>query len=476
MNKDVVIASVPWTDTDAPLMAPGILKSALAEIGIDSLAIDLNQEVRQQVNLSPNKTQILSFLLKSTVEPDTQPVIRNLFEFMADRILAVDPQWVCLSLLTHLSQHSCRWLCWIIKKKRPDVKIVIGGAGCFISLKSIDGFAMDMKSSGLVDHYIAGDGEKSIQQLILGNVDYPGIDQPYWKELENLDQLPTPDYSDYNFDLYRTKSVSIWGSRGCVRECTFCDIHKFWNRYQWRSAESIFKEMQYQNQRYGITIFNFADSLINGNQKEYRKLIRLLAEYNRDKEESQRIRWTSFFIFRPASDMTEEDWRLTAESGALLLLVGVESFVEHIRKHIKKHFDNQDLDVSLRMAQKYNIPLRLLLLVGYVTETEEDHQEQLRWIEQNKHFAGNPVISCEVGSTLAILPDTWLDQNRKALGVELLSDDVFQEWINDKGSTPEVRMRWHKEITEQLQRYGFDPSYVEDNHVLIEQYIKNVKK
>ena len=328
----------------------------------------------------------------------------------------------------------------------------------------------------MIDHFIVGDGDKAIQELVNGNTDFPGIDSPTWKELENLDTLPLPDYSDYDFSLYKVRSISVWGSRGCVRDCTFCDIHEHWSKFQWRSAESIFAEMRQQYELYGINIFNFADSLINGNQKEYRKLIKLLAEFNKDKPESEKIKWTSFFIFRPESDMDEEDWRLTAESGALLLLVGVESFVDHIRQHLKKKFNNDDLHHGLIMAQKYKVPLNLLLIVGYVTETEQDHQEQLAWIRNNKNFAGNSVIGVNVGSTLAILPGTWLDRNKKNLNIKLMSEQVYQDWCRDEiGSTPDLRMKWHQEIVDCLFENGFNARYAQDNHVLIENYVKNAQ-
>ena len=469
-----VITTVPWTDTDSLLMAPGVLKSSLTSAGISSVAMDLNQEVRQKVLASVHKKELIEFFVTQQVVEKARDEIHDLFNFMADRILSHNPEWACISLFTHFCQISCRWLCFILKQRRPDLKIVIGGAGCFISLKDIDAYVVNLRSKKLVDYFISGDGEKSLPALLLGHADYPGINMTTWKNLENLDNLPFPDYSDYDFGLYKIKAVGIWGSRGCVRDCTFCDIHEHWNRFQWRSADSIFTEMIKQHQMYGINLFLFADSLINGNQKEYRKLIRLLADYNNQQPADNRIRWTSFFIFRPQTQMSEEDWRLTAESGALMLLVGVESFVDHIREHLKKKFNNQDLDYGLRMAKKYNINLTLLLIVGYVTETEQDHQEQLQWIRDNSHYAGNPVKIVQLGSTLAILPGTWLARHQQDLGVQLHSNTVFQNWTRpDIGSTPDVRMRWHQETTQVLKENGFSPAFFEDNHLLIASYIKN---
>lgn len=467
----VVISSVPWTATDSLLMAPGVLKSCLTEIGIQSRALDLNQRLRKRIDEIEHKEKFLQFLMTEELASEVMTEVKKQFNWMADELLEADPDWICLSLLTYLSQISCKWLCFLIKRRKPQVKIVIGGPGCFSSLKGMDSFAMSLRRQKLIDYFVTGDGERALQALIQGDENYPGINSSSWKELKNLDDLPMPDYTDYDMSIYKIPSVSILGSRGCVRDCTFCDIHEHWQKFQWRSAQSIFEEMVHQYQTYGIRIFRFADSLINGNQKEYRKLIRLLADFNNSRPESQRLAWTSFFIFRPRTQMAESDWELTAQSGAIMLTVGVESFVEHIRYHIKKKFDNQDLDYSLRMGQKYQIPMSLLILVGYPTETQKDHEDQLEWIRNNRHYAGNPVRHVNLGSTMAVLPNTWVDRNKSALKIEITNKEVYQDWVIPGVSTAAQRLAWHAEMRRVLIENGFDAVVGEENHVLIERYL-----
>ena len=246
MPSKIVVTSVPWTDTDSPLMAPAVLKSALTQHGLDSIAMDLNQEVRAIIAGSDHKDQVLDFFITQRVHAPARGLIHKIFDHMASRIVDQQPDWVCLSLLTYLSQNSAKWLCFLIKQQLPTIKIVIGGPGCFSSLKSVDNFVNSLKGTGLIDHYIAGDGELSLPALISGNPQYPGIDSVVWKEIADLNKLAPPDYSDYPWQLYKVKRVSILGSRGCVRQCTFCDIHEHWSKFQWRRAENIFAEMKSQ--------------------------------------------------------------------------------------------------------------------------------------------------------------------------------------------------------------------------------------
>jgi radical SAM superfamily enzyme YgiQ (UPF0313 family) len=472
-NYKVVISSVPWTDTPSPIMAPAVLKSCLQARGISTLALDINAEIYTKIKDHPAKDSILKFFLTEQVDRAHKKEILDVIDYMADRLLSSGANWVCLSLLTYLSQIATKWLCYRIKKHDPTIKIVIGGPGAFISLKSVDNYAQNLRSQGLIDFFISGDGESSLPALISGDSEYPGVNSLAWKQLEDLDSIPYPDFDDYPWHLYDMKKVSVIGSRGCVRKCTFCDIHEHWTKYQWRSGAKIFEEIRYQKERYGIKFFFFADSLVNGNQREYRELVTRLADYNdQQTSDEDRIQWIGMFIIRPQDQMKERDWELTARSGALLLHVGVESFVEHIRYHIGKKFNNQDLDFALSMGAKYGIRMALLMIVGYVTETQEDFEQQLKWVQDNRHYAGSPVEIVQIGSGLSILPGTWLDKNYQNLNIVKSDSDVCQDWTREEiGSTPLRRMQWHSEIKLTLEQNGFHVDYMLDNHTLIEKYI-----
>ena len=161
--------------------------------------------------------------------------------------------------------------------------------------------------------------------------------------------------------------------------------------------------------------------------------------------------------------MSEEQWRLTAASGAHLLSVGVESLVDRNRFHIKKKFTNDDIDYALQMAKKYGIKLFFITLVGYTTETEEDHLASLQWIRDNKHYALDPIYQFTVGGTVAILPNTWLDRNQEQLGVKwqdgqarAVSNKNHLWAIVHTNNTYETRLRRLNELIQVGRENGFN--------------------
>jgi hypothetical protein len=224
--------------------------------------------------------------------------------------------------------------------------------------------------------------------------------------------------------------------------------------------------MLLQNQRYGIRAFKFQDSLVNGNLREYKSLIRLLAEHNQANPDNA-FTWSSYFIFRPRATFDETWWELTALSGARQLLVGVESLAEHVRDHMGKKFSNDDIEFSLQMAKRYQLSLSFLIIVGYVTETEADIDFAEAWYRSHAEEYKD-VIKIQLGGTLGIFPGTWLDRNKQELNVVTFGPP-YQHWNNTAtGSTPRQRAEWQQRlfgVCRELGYYMFDDI---DNHYVLE--------
>jgi len=468
---DVVIASVPWTSSTFPLLGVAILKSIAVEAGHSCAGLDLNANVVHWVRQHPERDKLIEFFHNETYYPEIEEALAYLYRSYAEIVLAHKPKIVALSLFTYVSQPSARYICYYLRLLDPTVTIVIGGTGAFENLRGISLYSDELKDSGLIDHYIRGDGERAFAEFLAGNYSYPGIDGSDWQVLTNeeLDSFPYPNYDDYNFDLYTSKTITMLASRGCVRQCKFCDVIEYWDKFTWRTGQGVYEEMLYQNKKYGIQHFKFQDSLINGNMKEFKVLIRLLAEHN-DQNPDNRFTWSSQFIFRPVKQFNEELWELTARSGADILLIGVESMSEHIRDHMGKHFSNDDILFSLQMARKYGIQFVWLMIVGYVTETEQDIEFAAQWFRD--HVEYKDLIKIQFGGTLGILPGTYLDRHKEQLNIVTFGPP-YQKWNNTvTGSTPEMRFGWQRYLVETCRELGYEQFEDLDNHLILEMMMK----
>ena len=319
----------------------------------------------------------------------------------------------------------------------------------------------------LFDHHIRGDGENSLYELLTGNSNYSGINSATWKEMtkEELRSMPMPVYDDYIFEMYDKKVLPLVGSRGCVRQCKFCDYIANWKQFQWRTADDIFAEMVAQSQKYNIHNFKFQDSLTNGNQKEFFRLIELLGNYNQTAE--HKFRWSGYYIFRNPTNTSEREWELLLLSGVDTLVVGIENLNEHIRYDIGKKFSNDAIDFHLAHAKKHNIKILMLNIVGYITETRKDIDFARQWLHEHLEYR-DTIIRIQWGGTLGIFPNTYLEQHKDKLGIKMIGPQP-NLWINQSiGSTPAVRAAWVTELNTLSRELGYKVADNLDNHYILE--------
>jgi len=424
--SELVICAVPYVDTVDPIMAPAVLKAALAKEGITSTAIDINIDIVNMLSEHPRKKHLLDFFFSQHIHPDVVDDIVEIVDYCSDQIIKHRTPIVALSLLTYSCQIFTRWLCAAIKHKH-QCKIVIGGAGIknFIAGDQED-FCQQLKDLGLIDDFISGDGEISLVKYCQGDLSYSGINTWTWQPVGDLNSLPYPDYSNYTFDSYQRPLIPICDSRGCVRNCEFCDVIEYWKKFQFRTAENIFSEMVEQSQKYNIYHFDLRSSLTNGNLKEFKRLVDLIYLHNTNSPKEKQFSWAGYFIIRPASQHPEDLWVKLKGSNAKLM-IGIESVVPQVRHRMGKHFDNEDIDYHLEMAQRYNVPLSLLMIVGYPTETLSDYEFTKQWFRDRKHYAKNSVVWVNL-SFASILPGTQLSRNSQDLSIK--KGKLPSIWIN----------------------------------------------
>jgi hypothetical protein len=469
VEKDVVIITAPLTDTAIPLMAPAALKPVVESIGLSCLAVDLNAEIYKLVKEHPLQDELVRFFFENYTTEETEEWLQDLFYSTAQQLLSYKPRVVCISVFSYVCQIATKWLAYYIKKLAPTTLIYVGGAGCLNTFTGPSEYIDELLATGLVDYHVRGDGEHSLYELLIGNNKFPGINSLTWQEMSNdeLAKIPMPDYTDYDFTVYEKKVLPLLGSRGCVRQCTFCDYIANWKKFQWRTADDIFNEMLTQYQQYGLTNFKFQDSLTNGNQKEFRRLCDLLAEHNNTS--SVKFKWSGYYIFREWSNTSLRDWELIHQSGAENLMVGIENLNQEIRFAIGKKFSNEAIDLHLEQAYNYGINLQFLNIVGYVNETQEHIEYIKQWLKD--HVKYKDMLYLQWGGTLGIFPNTYLEQNREQLGVIMIGTQP-QSWTNPiVNSTPELRAGWAKELNEYSRQLGYTVADNIDNHYLLETLI-----
>ena len=361
----VALISTPSQLYNFPTSSIFFLKGCLSKEGIDSSCYDLNFDF-----LSKFKEAGVKWCEFGT---DYNPEFEEFIQHYCNQL--IDYDWIGISVFTYNSQVFTKKLLEILRPM-TNAKIVLGGLGLTNSGSDLEchsfNFGDYMISLGLADYQISGEGDVALPSL---------INSKTWSsdQIDDLTDLPIPDYSDIDFSKYPSNVVTITGSRGCVRKCTFCDVAGIWKKFRYRPGKEIANEIVEMYYEYGVDTIHFSDSLVNGSMKAFREMCTELVKANVP------VKWRGLFIFR--ANMTDSDWDLIRDSGCDELWIGIESGSEKIRNDMRKKFTNVDMYKSIEELGKRNIKMTYLMMVGYPTETDNDFEDTLdliRWSERYK--------------------------------------------------------------------------------------------
>jgi len=313
-----------------------------------------------------------------------------------------------------------------IKKANPNVFIVTGGPGVFEDWFGELGEGRELEGedvSGLIDYRVVGEGEQELLTLLENYTEWgkPTTTKTLGNRQSrlNLNELPFPDYSDYNLSLYdQSNGTSIETSRGCVAQCSFCSETWFW-KYRSRKTNKVIEEIKYQIEKYNIDRFWFIDSLCNGNIKEFKNLVESIIS------ENIKIRWNSYA--RCDGRMDLEFMQKIADSGCVALSFGVETGSDKVLKDMKKKIKIWEVYSNIRDGAIVKLKNHINWMVGFPTEHTDDFLQSLQVLHniRNWAYAVSPGYVCG-DAAFSDLQNNW-----RKYGItydKMLGDNYFLNW------------------------------------------------
>jgi len=336
-----------------------------------------------------------------------------------------------------------------IKVKDRKRIIVFGGPDCCRQLR---GFELIKEDA--VDIVNVGEGDLSILELVRkveskekinflkgtlikkdgGFIDCGDIDV-----VDNLNNLPFPDYSDFTEDilsgLYRQpERLEILDSRGCITRCHFCSEWQFWKRFRSMSGERIYREIAYQVKKFPqVDYFYFIGSLLNGN-------IKALSDFcDSVIKNGLKIRWLGQPIVR--KEMTKEFLQKMKKAGCQWLGYGIESGSQRIVDKMNKRFSLKLAEQVLRDTHDVGIQVQANFMFGMPTETEEDFKRTLNFLRRNLDSMDSVLAS---QSFCVIDKDTYLYNHPEQFGI--IDREHHLYWEAEGNNTYPERFRRYEEF------------------------------
>jgi hypothetical protein len=438
MIKSLII-NPPFLEPHRPSISCAILAEILVRESHQVEVKDFNIEIYNQ--LGSENFHNLQIKITTDVDKTADAMLARLLNQQLSKIDLVSYHWILISCFSLWNIGSIRKICETIKTSNTRAKICVGGPGI-----EYQNTGMDMLKEGLIDFCVYGEAELTLPRLVQGETDIPGVNGKPSEQIMDIENLPLPNYGYFDFSKYDwlldSPDVFIYGSRGCVRKCTFCDVATYWPKYRWRSGQSLANEMINNYEKFGVKNYFFADSLVNGNLKEFRTMCELLANYKEGL-----FRWASYAIVRPKSSHTKDLFDLIQASGGKFWSIGIETGVDRIRFEMDKKFTNDDIDWHLEQSQRIGLQNNFLCIGTWPSETLQEHQEYLNMFKRWQNYAVDGTIyGIKLSTTLSVLEGTPLyAQEGKQFEFESFSHDVPLELSARSWTVPTNPDLTHKE-------------------------------
>jgi radical SAM superfamily enzyme YgiQ (UPF0313 family) len=472
---DLLILTAPFTYTLGPSLGPALLKACVERDGYKASTWDLSAEFNHNFADTNDYNEIIDWMQSPDVIPSVAAFnwYLSIIKQYAERIVyTYRPKNLAISILTLSSQRFAEDLCYYVKILDPNLKIILGGNSLNILQSQYQKLWSDLLlDSNLCDCVVIGEGEYTLSNILANNL----IGKIVSPQLTNADlsNLPVPDYSEYDMSLYPAAENTFWamaksirsidsgpiflitGSRGCIKDCTFCDVANIWDKFRFRSGISVADEIATLHKKYDAKYFSFTDSLLNGGLRPFFEMNESLL----DKLPPNTIQYEGQVICRGKNDMPEKYFKIMALAGCAHVNIGIESGSESVRAHMRKGSSNEDIAYSTEMYIKYNIKQNWNIIAGYPTETDNDWQETVDlinyWVPRS-----NGLLKINPINTFLILPDTPIDKTEMRTELELHQESIagYSEfaWVSGKNpsNTYEVRARRFIELCQLLLTYA----------------------
>lgn len=377
-------------------------------------------------------------------------------------VLSDDPGLVGISITSTSQVIPGLTLAYLVKKKRPDIHITVGGS---VFTKLIDNLRKNENLFTIADSFVVFEGEHALLALIdelSGRKDLKKVPNLVHREngktivneasffIEDLNKLPTPDYDGLPLNLYHTPELvlPVQTSRGCYwGKCAFCNLHLDHKKYRPRKIDLVMEDIRTLSKKHNTKFFFITD--------ESMPLSAMGKLSDRIIETEMDVKWICGARFEKAldSNLLEK----ASRAGCLKIVFGLESYSQRVLDLMDKGTQGNNITRVVQDCLKYDIALHLYIIIGFLTETKEEAMETVNFILNNKgllHSYGFSCLPClfdlEKGSPIMDSPEKFgLKKIMTPAQHDLSLGYIFE---STRGMTPEEAENMHVDVMEMIGR------------------------
>lgn len=401
----VAIIKAPWWVRYCPPYILAYFSTYLKNLGHETFCFDLNNIFYHQANTENKKywdNRDFYSVWENNTFTDTILKVSNAEKSIND-ILNTQSQIFIFDTHTPSVNISYAIAKKIKEKKKNSIVIFLGHKAAKTQM------AYDFAKQEFIDYVCYGEADIPLKNLLskleqnfdLNNLPQCAgflmkknnevVDCGQGEEVQDLDSLPIPDYSEFKDDIINNRycqpnRLDLLDSRGCVNACHFCYERLFWSKYRTMSAKRLFEQVKkHINDFPQINYFYFNGLLLNGNLKNLEDFCDLIIENN------IKISWAGQAVVR--DDMTLDLLKKMKKAGCSWVGYGVESGSQKVLDSMNKKFKISKAIELFKNTKEAGISFQINMMCGFPTETEEDFCQTLDFLVKARPYVDSILAS-----------------------------------------------------------------------------------
>lgn len=298
-----------------------------------------------------------------------------------DKIETKEPNYVIMAVSSSCILFERDIFAAAIKKKYPCTTIIVVG-DMITEMPHLMNPSFDIGVIGEIEKCIvnvcSGKDPLKIPGLIVNrNGTIVNTENNVKLTKKEQEELPFPPWHLFPYHIYKyypmiplTPVVTIQASRGCPYGCGYCPYSKNQGKlWRARSAENIFKEIEYVIKTYNIKGFFFRDPLFSADKERVEKLCSLLIQNN--------LSISFAFETRPEL-LTRKTIDILKKAGCTAINFGIEDIHPEVLKAIgRKPIDPEIIIDTIQYCEKNRIRTSCFFIIGLPHSTRKSIEETI---------------------------------------------------------------------------------------------------
>jgi anaerobic magnesium-protoporphyrin IX monomethyl ester cyclase len=317
------------------------------------------------------------------------PPLNHSLEDLSKEIARIRPDIVGITSVTVTFSSAAQAAC-AIKKAHENALIVLGGPHVSVLGDQV------LTEHPDVDVIIRGEGEQTLLELTRfvsesklediekiagitfrknGKIVHT-VDRPF---IQNIDELPFPNYSQFPLDRYRLYGkliLPVISSRGCPFQCSFCLAPRMAGRgCRARSPKNVVDEIEHIKKTYKPDAFTFHDETFTYDKN---RVVKICQEI---KQRKIGLPWDcSTRVDQISRELLVE----MRSANCQLVSFGVESGSQEILNAMDKKTTVEQNAQAIKWAKSVGLLVTVSMIVGYPGETEETLRQTVEFLKKTK--------------------------------------------------------------------------------------------